>query len=149
MNANKIAGAAGRTLGTAARYARQLNDQIDWAEVAEIVLQGLKVLVVLTLLAGRATRRLWDALVPLSEALGHRYARLIGAYPEVGAPAPQPPAASPLEAIATTAQQALEPLPVVQLRRLARSAGLPRAQSRTGRKAELLDALVGLEVALI
>ena len=149
MNFDKIAGAAGRTLGTAARYARQLNDQIDWAEVAQIVIQGLKVLVVLALLAGRYSRRAWDALVPLSEALGHRYAQLIGAYPEVGASLAQPPAASPLEVIAAAAQQALEPLPVVQLRRLARSAGLPRALSRTGRKAELLDALVGLEVVLI
>lgn len=149
MNANKIAGAAGRTLGTTARYVRQLNDHIDWAEVAQIVVHGLKVLVVFAWLAGRAARRLWDALVPLSEAMGHRYARLIGAYPEVGIPLPQPPAASPLEAIAAAAQQTLEPLPVVQLRRLARSAGLPRTLSRTGRKAELLDALVGLEVALI
>ena len=149
MNANKIAGAAGRTLGTAARYVRQLNDHIDWAEVAQIVIQGLKVLVALALLAGRGARRLWDGLPGFSERIGKAYARLIGAYPEVGAPAPQPPAASPLEAIATTAQQALEPLPVAQLRRLARSAGLPRALSRTGRKAELVAALVGLEVALI
>ena len=59
------------------------------------------------------------------------------------------PAPSPLEAIATAAQQALEPLPVVQLRRLARSAGLPRALSRTGRRAEMVAALVGLELALV
>lgn len=65
------------------------------------------------------------------------------------APEPLPPAPSPLEVIATAAQQALEPLPVAQLRRLARSAGLPRALSRTGRRAELVAALVGLEVALI
>lgn len=65
------------------------------------------------------------------------------------APEPLPPAPSPLEVIATAAQQALEPLPVVQLRRLARSAGLPRALTRTGRRAELVAALVGLEVALI
>lgn len=74
MTTTTIAATAGRTLGTAARYARQLNDQIDWAEVAAIVLHGLQVLVVLALLAGRATRRAWDALVPLSERMGKAYA---------------------------------------------------------------------------
>lgn len=104
MNVNTFAGTAGRALGTAARYARQLNDQIDWAEVAEIVLQGIKVLIVLALLAGRATRRAWDALVPLSERMGRWYAARIAPSANtteaLAQPLPQP-MAHPLMAIAT------------------------------------------------
>lgn len=70
MNTIRFAGAAGRVVGTAVAL-------INWAEVLEIVLHGLKVLVVLCLLAGRATRRCWDALPILSERLGNAYAALI------------------------------------------------------------------------
>jgi hypothetical protein len=66
--------------GTAGRILRQ----IDWAEVSAIVLQGLQILIVLTLLAGRATRRGWESLLAMSEALGCAYARLLVC------PAPQP-----------------------------------------------------------
>ena len=68
---------AGRIIGTAARGLIWFNDQIDWAEVAQIVIQGLKVLVVLTLLAGRGARRLWDGLPGFSERLGKAYAALL------------------------------------------------------------------------
>ena len=75
-NATTIAGAAGRITGAAARGLLWAYRTIDWAEVAEIVLHGLQILIVLTLLAGRATRRAWDALPVLSERLGRWYARL-------------------------------------------------------------------------
>lgn len=104
MTTTTIAATAGRIAGTAARYARQLNDQIDWAEVAAIVLHGLQVLVVLALLAGRATRRAWDALVPLSERMGRWYAARIApsANTSVVLAQPQPqPIAHPLQALAT------------------------------------------------
>lgn len=77
MTTTTWAGTAGRIAGTA-------GSQIDWAEVGAIVLHGLQVLIVLTLLAGRAARRAWDALPVLSEQLGRAYARLL-----VG-PAPKP-----------------------------------------------------------
>lgn len=74
---------AGRFIGTAARHAIWLNEQIDWQEVGAIVLHGLQVLIVMTLLAGRYTRRAWDALPVLSERLGKAYSRwLTGSTPE-------------------------------------------------------------------
>lgn len=76
-NTTTWAGAAGRITGTAARGLIWAYRTIDWAEVAEIVLHGLQILIVLTLLAGRATRRAWDALPVLSERLGRWYARLL------------------------------------------------------------------------
>ena len=86
-NTTTIAGAAGRITGAAARRLLWAYRTIDWAEVAEIVLHGLQILIVLTLLAGRATRRAWDALPVLSERLGRWYARLlVGAT--AAAPAP-------------------------------------------------------------
>jgi hypothetical protein len=63
------------------------------------------------------------------------------------APPPPAPAVHPLAVVATTAAEALEPLTVAQLRRRARGAGLPRCLSRAGRRAALLEALAGLEVA--
>lgn len=71
------AGELGFAAGTLVRYLRWLNDQIDWAEVAAIVIHGLKILVVLTLMAGRATRRAWDDLPGFSERLGKAYAALL------------------------------------------------------------------------
>lgn len=72
-----MAGAAGRFVGTTICGLRWLNSQIDWAEVLAIILHGLQVLIVLALLAGRLTRRCWDALPGISEQLGRWYARLI------------------------------------------------------------------------
>lgn len=80
------AGTAGRLAGTAARGLICAYRTIDWAEVGSIVLHGLQILIVLTLLAGRATRRAWDALPVLSEQLGSWYARLL--VPTTAAPAP-------------------------------------------------------------
>jgi hypothetical protein len=74
MNTTTLAGAAGRTAGTVARY---LIHEVNWQEVAALVLDCLTALAILTLLAGRATRRAWDALPVLSEALGRWYARLL------------------------------------------------------------------------
>lgn len=69
--------------------------------------------------------------------------------PAEPAPAPAAPAAAhPLAQLATTAAAALEPLTVAQLRRLARSAGLPRAISRNGRRAVLLQELTALQLTL-
>lgn len=77
VNTTTIAGTAGRITGTTIRGLLWANEQIDWAEVRAIVLQGLQVAIVLTLLAGRATRQAWDALPALSAKLGAIYARLI------------------------------------------------------------------------
>lgn len=85
-NTTTWAGTAGRIAGTAARGLLWAYRTIDWAEVGAIVLHGLQILIVLTLLAGRATRRAWDALLVLSERLGHWYARLLA--PTAPTPAP-------------------------------------------------------------
>jgi hypothetical protein len=78
MSINTIAGTAGRITGTAAKGLIWAHRTIDWAEVAQIVIEGLKVLVVLTLLAGRATRRqFWDNLPGWSEQVGRLYGQLL------------------------------------------------------------------------
>lgn len=77
MTITTIAGIAGRITGTAAKGLIWAHRTIDWAEVAQIVIEGLKVLIVLTLMAGRATRRFWDALPGWSEQLGRAYSRLL------------------------------------------------------------------------
>jgi hypothetical protein len=82
-----MAGTAGRITGTAAKGLIWAYRTIDWAEVGAIVLHGLQVLIVLTLLAGRYSRRAWDTVPVLSEQLGHWYAGLIAPTP---APAPAP-----------------------------------------------------------
>ncbi|MEY3962881.1 MAG: hypothetical protein RLZZ106_136 [Cyanobacteriota bacterium] len=79
------------------------------------------------------------------------------------APAPTPAQASPaapVEPIAASpavalhhplvelALEALQPLTVAQLRSRARAAGLPRNITRTGRRAELVEALVAMELAM-
>lgn len=96
MKTSTIAGTAGRIAGTIARGLIWANHQIDWAEVAAIVLQGLQVTIVLLLLAGRWTRRAWDALPALSEQLGRRYARLLMGRPKAVAAMPAPAAIHPL-----------------------------------------------------
>jgi hypothetical protein len=86
-----MAGTAGRITGTAAKGLIWAYRTIDWAEVGAIVLHGLQVLIVLTLLAGRYSRRAWDAVPVLSERLGHWYASLIAPAPApTQAPAPTP-----------------------------------------------------------
>jgi hypothetical protein len=87
MTNTTMAGAAGRITGTAAKGLIWAYRTIDWAEVGAIVLHGLQVLIVLTLLAGRTSRRAWDTVPALSERLGHWYAGLIAPAP---APAPTP-----------------------------------------------------------
>lgn len=93
---------AGRIAGTAYAHARRTISLIDWAEVGSIVLHGLQILIVLTLLAGRYTRRAWDTLLQLSEAMGKAYAAWIAPAPQVlASPAKQPiPAINPLLLIA-------------------------------------------------
>lgn len=72
-----IAGHAGRITGHAVRIARL----IDWAEVADLAIACIKVLIVATLLAGRLTRRGWDALPGLSEQLGAWFSAQIIGWP--------------------------------------------------------------------
>ena len=72
-----LAGATGRITGTATAGVIWVYKNTDWAEVGAVVLRGLQVLIVLTLLAGRYTRRAWDALPGLSEQLGRWYAERI------------------------------------------------------------------------
>jgi hypothetical protein len=63
--------------------------QIDWAEVRATAWHALQVAIVLTLLAGRLTRRGWDALPGLSERLGRAYAHLlVGSAPVAPRPVP-------------------------------------------------------------
>lgn len=62
--------------------------QIDWAEVRATAWHGLQVAIVLTLLAGRMTRRGWDALPVLSERLGKAYTRLLVGPPVTPRPVP-------------------------------------------------------------
>ena len=72
-----LAGTAGRLSGYAVAGVIWVHRNTDWAEVGAVVLRGLQVLIVLTLLAGRYTRRAWDALPQLSEQLGRWYAKRI------------------------------------------------------------------------
>jgi hypothetical protein len=74
MKTTTIAGIAGRITGTVAAGAIWVYRETDWAKVGQIVLCGLQIAIVLTLLAGRATRSAWDALPGLSEQLGQWYA---------------------------------------------------------------------------
>jgi len=97
MNTTTLSGAAGRAAGTVARY---LIHEIDWQEVAALVLDCLTALAILSLLAGRACRRAWDALPGLSEALGRWYARLLVAAAPVA-----PPAVHPLVTLADELEQ--------------------------------------------
>lgn len=106
-----------RTLGTAYGYTRYIARQIDWAEVAAIVLHGLQVLIAMTLLAGQYTRRAWDSLLLFSERMGKAYSwLLLGDQP---APAP--------------AVIQLDTLSVPALRTLVRQWQLPTV-SATGRR---------------
>jgi hypothetical protein len=82
---------AGRLAGTAARGLIRFHQQVDWAEVGQIVVQGLQLLVVAALLAGRYSRRAWGALVPLSERLGKAYVRLLLGTAPASAAAPAQP----------------------------------------------------------
>lgn len=100
---NTIPATAGRIAGTAVRHLIWLERQIDWAEVGAIVLHGLQVLIVLTLLAGRATRRAWDALLELSERMGRCYSRLL-VRPAASAPV-APPLVHPLQPLAIELEQ--------------------------------------------
>lgn len=72
-----LAGTAGRISGHAAAGVLWIHRNTDWNEVWAVVLQGLKVAIVLTLLAGRLARRWWDALPGWSEQLGQWYAARI------------------------------------------------------------------------
>jgi hypothetical protein len=101
MSITTIAGTAGRITGTAARDLIWAHQQIDWAEVAAIVLHGLQILIVLALLAGRAARRAWDALPAWSERLGQLYRHLLA--PSTASTAP--PAVHPLQALAAELEQ--------------------------------------------
>ena len=94
-------------------------------------------------LALEAAAVLVVALVALLQAVARPTAAAIpttgeATSPELGSPAvEQACAAEPLAIPAPP----LEQLTVAQLRRLARQAGLPRSLSRSGRRAELLEAL--------
>lgn len=61
--------------------------------------------------------------------------------------APPVPMVHPAAELAHTVVEALQTRTVAELRRRARSAGLPRALTRNGRRDALLQALAGLEVA--
>lgn len=99
---NTLPATAGRIAGTAVRHLIWLERQIDWTEVGAIVLHGLQVLIVLTLLAGRATRRAWDALLQLSERMGRCYSRLL--VRPAAAPV-APPLVHPLQPLAIELEQ--------------------------------------------
>jgi hypothetical protein len=56
---------------------RNLILMIDWNEAQATAIHALKVAIVLTLLAGRATRWVWDSLPEWSESMGQWYSSLI------------------------------------------------------------------------
>lgn len=107
MNTTTIAGTAGRITGTTARGLIWVHRTIDWAEVGAIVLHGLQILTVILLMAGRATRRAWDALPALSEQLGRRYALLLLGKPAPAAIHPLAELGAQLEALSCRELQAL------------------------------------------
>jgi hypothetical protein len=74
MSTTTLAGTAGRISGYAVAGVIWVYRNTDWQEVGSIVLRGLQIAIVLTLLAGRTTRRWWDALPGWSEQLGQWYA---------------------------------------------------------------------------
>lgn len=136
--------------------------QVDWQEVAAIVRQGL---VVIAAAATAAAQLAIPTLERLSAAMGRCYAALLVPTTTPAAEAPAAPAgqvlaavaaevitpaaeAITLAALAAEAAEALAPLPVKELRRRARAAGLPRSITRSGRRDALLPLLAGLEVAL-
>jgi hypothetical protein len=82
-------------------------------------------------------------LVPLVALL----LTLAGWRPSTVAPAPAPAEGAPPAPTPEPVAESLAPLTVAELRRRARDAGLPRQLSRSGRRADLLAALVALEVA--
>jgi hypothetical protein len=69
--------AAGRIADTITRGLIWAYHEIDWAETLALVIACLQVLIVALLLAGRATRRAWDALPEASERLGRWYSRML------------------------------------------------------------------------
>ncbi len=92
MNIDTIAGHAGRITGTTIRVAHQINSQIDWREVATIVVLGLVTMVALTWEAGfRAGRFVHD----LNDALAREWVAALGVL--------ERPAASTVEPGASTA----------------------------------------------
>lgn len=89
----------------------------------------------------------FDAAVVLAVSLVALLLTVAGWRPTPRKAAPPAPLVHPIALLAGTAVDALQPQTVAQLRRHARSAGLPRALSRNGRRDALLQALAGLEVA--
>ena len=112
MTTISIAGTAGRIAGTTIRGALWINSQIDWREVGAVLLHGLQLLIVLTLLAGRLTRQLWDRLPAMSAQLGRWYANRINQPPV------QPAAPAEVHPLAELGMQ-LEQLTSRELRALA------------------------------
>lgn len=97
-------------------------------------------------LAAVVTLEAVAVLVVALVALVLAVARWRPAAPAAAAAAP-PPTPHPLSVVAEPVVEALQPLTVMELRRRARAAGLPRTLSRAGRRDALLYALAGLEVA--
>jgi hypothetical protein len=60
--------------------------ETDWEIVRQDLIRGLQIAIVLTLLAGRYTRRAWDALPELSERMGRWYASRLVSVPYPVAP---------------------------------------------------------------
>jgi hypothetical protein len=92
------------------------------------------------------------AVALIAALLPHGPAPAAPAAAELTPPAPAqapPPAEHPLITVATRTAAPLQRLTVADLRRRARSAGLPRTLTRSGRRDALLTALLGLEVAMI
>ena len=135
------AGRAGRIVGTAARGLQWACKTIDWAEVGQIVTQGLKVLIVLTLLAGRGTRRAWDGLPVLSEQLGRRWAEVLAPAPAQPIPADSVPQLQAQPApLSNRAQELLLELEGMTQRQLMALAGTRRRLSKRQLIAQLAAA---------
>lgn len=88
-----------------------------------------------------------DAVRVLAVSLVALLLTVAGWRPTPRRAAPPAPIVHPVAELANTVIEALQTQTVAELRRRARSAGLPRALTRNGRRDALLQALAGLEVA--
>ncbi len=110
----------------------------------------VELLVLVGIAVAEAVAALVVALVALVLTLADRRPAASEPAPVPAEPAPAaPPAEHPLALVAEPLVAELESHTVVELRAMARAAGLPRRLSRSGRRADLLQALIAQEVAMI
>ncbi|MCP9793336.1 hypothetical protein KBZ20_16350 [Vulcanococcus limneticus Candia 3F8] len=146
LHKDNAAACAGRIAGHTWAGLRWFWAQLDWDLIGDLIGCGLVTFAVILWLLGMALGR---GVHRLNDALARAAVRLMVPTAEAAPAAPVAPAAPhPLILLATAATDQLQPLPVAELRRLGRAAGLPRALTHKGRGGQLLAILGGLEVAM-